>query len=146
MKSKKINIAEVAPEGMKRIMALQGYLHKVSLTPVETNLIMIRASQMNGCAYCLEMHTKMAREHGEAEERIFLLNAWRESERFSKEEKIMLELTEELTDIKPYGICEHIYEEALSVLGEEKLAEVILTIAIINTFNRIGISTIMQKM
>lgn len=143
---KKINIAEVAPDGMKRVMALQGYVQKTSLAPIESNLIMIRASQMNGCDYCLEMHTKIARSHGESEERIYMLNAWRESTRFSKEEKAMLALTEELTNISREGVDEEVYQHALSILGQEKLAEAILTIAIINTFNRIGISTTMPKL
>lgn len=136
---------EVAPDALKRIQGLQGYLQKISLSPLEQGLIMIRASQLNGCAYCLNMHTKLARRHGESEERIYLLSAWKESDLFSKKEKIMLSLTEEITLISKCGIWDETYERARKELGDEVLAEAIMVIVIINAWNRIGIATEMPK-
>lgn len=145
MDRKKINLMEVAPDALKRIQGLQGYLQKISLSPLEQGLIMIRASQLNGCVYCLNIHTKLARQHGESEERIYLLSAWKESDLFSKKEKIMLALTEEITLISNCGIWDETYENARKELGDKVLAEVIMVIVIINAWNRIGVATEMPK-
>jgi len=145
MEKKKINLMEAAPDALKRIQGLKGYLQKISLSPLEQGLIMIRASQLNGCAYCLDMHTKQARQHGESEERIYLLSAWKDSDLFSKKEKVMLALTEEITLISNRGVWDETYEMAQKMLGDEVLAEVIMVIVIINAWNRIGITTEMPK-
>ncbi|NDV69212.1 carboxymuconolactone decarboxylase family protein [Dysgonomonas sp. 25] len=145
MESKRINLMDVAPDALKRIQGLQGYLQKISLTPIEQGIMMIRASQINGCAYCLDMHTKIARQHGETEQRIYMLNVWKESDLFSEEEKMMLALTEDITKIAKHGISDERYHKAEAMFGKEKLAEIIMVIVIINAWNRIGIATTMPK-
>lgn len=142
---KKINLMDIAPDALKKIQGLQNYLQKLSLSPLEQGIIMIRASQLNGCAHCLKVHTKFARHHGENEERIYLLSAWKNSDLFSKKEKTILALTEEITLISECGIWDETYERAQKILGDVVLAEVIMVIVIINAWNRIGLATEMPK-
>ena len=143
MESKRIKIHEVAPEAYKVMLKLETYLHGTSLSPIEKELIKIRASQINGCAYCLNMHTRDAHKLGETEQRIYLLNVWHETELYTDSERIILALTEEITLISNGGVSEETYQNAETLLGEEKLAEVIMAIVTINAWNRIGISTLL---
>ena len=107
-------------------------------------LIRVRASQLNGCGYCINIHTKDALKNGETAQRLFGLSAWRETDFFTEEEMAVLKLTEEVTLIAAGGVTEAVYQKALELLGEKKLAQVIFTIIIINSWNRIGISTEMH--
>lgn len=136
----RIKIPAVLPEAYKAMFALEGYLKQTSLKPLQQELIRIRASQINGCAYCIDMHTRDARKLGETERRIYALNAWRETTFFTEEEKAILALTEEVTLIHQ-RVSDTTYEQALDVLGEHTLAEVIIAATIINAWNRIGVST-----
>lgn len=104
----------------------------------------MRASQINGCAYCIDMHTRDARKAGESERRIYALNAWRETPFFTDDEKAILALTEAVTLISEKGVPDNVYNEAVAALGEQKTAQVIMAAAAINAWNRIGISTGMQ--
>ncbi len=144
MESKRIKIHEVAPEAYKAMLKLETYLHGTSLSPIEKELIKIRASQINGCAYCLNMHTRDARKLGEAEQRIYLLNVWHETELYTESERVILTLTEEITLISDGGVSEETYQKAEALLGKEKLAEVIMAIITINAWNRIGVSTLLS--
>lgn len=139
--SQRINIAEEQPAGYQAVLALEKYMATTDLTHIEQEMIKIRASQINGCAYCLNMHTKDARKYGETEQRIYLLNAWRETELFTPTERAILALTEEMTLIHQKGVTEATYEEAEKLLGPTKLAQVMMAIVTINVWNRIGIST-----
>ena len=131
---------EVQPGAYKAMAALGQYLTTTSINPIHKELIKIRASQINGCAYCINMHTKDARKLGETEQRIYLLSAWREAENiFTEEERIIFELTEEVTLISEHGISDAVYEKAIEVLGEVKTAEVIMSAITINAWNRIGV-------
>ena len=103
-------------------------------------LIRIRASQINGCGYCINTHTKDALRIGETTQRIFAISAWWETPFFSKEEKAVLKLAEQVTAISNGGITDDVFENALSALGEKKLAQAIFTIVTINSWNRIAIS------
>lgn len=134
---------EVAPEAYKVMLKLETYLHNTSLSPIEKELIKIRASQINGCAYCLNMHTRDARKLGETEQRIYLLNVWHETDLYTETEKIILTLTEEITLISDGGVSEETYQKAEALLGKEKLGEVIMAIVTINAWNRIGVSTLL---
>lgn len=107
-------------------------------------LIRVRASQLNGCGYCINIHTKDALKNGETAQRLFGLSAWWETDYFTDEERAVLKLTEEVTLIAAHGVTEATYEKALELLGEKKLAQVIFTIIIINSWNRIGIATEMH--
>lgn len=136
----RINLAKTDPAAYKAMMALETYLAQTTLTGKHKDLIKIRASQLNGCSYCIDLHTKDARKAGETEQRIYNLSAWRETPFFSEEERAVLTLTEEVTFING-RVSDKTYEEAKEKLGEKYLAEVIMAAIIINAWNRIGIST-----
>jgi AhpD family alkylhydroperoxidase len=137
----RINIGTVEPAAYQAMMALEKYLHSSSLEPLHKELIKIRASQINGCAFCINMHTKDARKLGETEQRIYLLNAWREVDGlYDEKERAILALTEEVTLIRK-GVSEETYQKAASLFDEHYLAQIIIAITTINAWNRISIST-----
>lgn len=137
---KRMNIAAVEPEGYNAILALEKYIATTQLSKTHKELIKIRASQINGCAFCLDMHTKDARKHGETEQRIYTLSAWRDTPFFSEDEQAVLALTEEVTLIGNH-VSDKTYDEAVKVLGEKYIAQVIIMIITINCWNRIAITT-----
>lgn len=137
----RINIAEVYPEAYKGLYSLSAVLTKTSLTPIQKELIKIRASQINQCAFCLNMHSRDALKHGETAQRIFLLNAWRETDLFTDEEKAILALTEEVTLISVKGVADATYQQAARYFSKEQIGQIIMCIVVINAWNRIGIST-----
>lgn len=116
-----------------------GHTVKDSLDATLGDLIEIRASQMNGCAVCLAMHTKSARKNGETEERIYMLNAWRESPHFSERERAALAWTEALTDIERGGVPDDVYEALAEEFTEEEQVRITLLIGAINAFNRLNV-------
>ncbi|MGB3065222.1 carboxymuconolactone decarboxylase family protein [Sphingobacterium thalpophilum] len=137
----RLNIAKVDTAAYKAMMGLETYLETISLTPIQKELIKIRASQINGCAFCLDMHSKDALKLGETAQRIFLLSAWWETELFSHEERVLLKMTEEITLIHQQGLTDKTFEKAKEFFDEKQIAEIILAIITINAWNRIGIST-----
>ena len=138
--SKRISIPTLEPEAYKAMRGLEKYLAATKLNPLLKELIKIRASQINGCAYCINMHTKDARQLGETEQRIYALNAWWDAPYFTEEEQAVLALTEEVTMISG-RVSDETYERAARVLDEHQLAQVIMAIVAINGWNRICIST-----
>jgi AhpD family alkylhydroperoxidase len=140
--STRIKIDKTEPAGYSAILGLGKFIESTSLTKTHKNLIKIRASQINGCAFCIDMHTKEARRAGETEQRIYALNAWRDTPFFSEEEQAILALTEEVTLISNH-VKDETYEWAASLLDEKYLAQVILAIITINAWNRIGITTLL---
>ncbi len=136
----RIKIDQTEPTGYKAILGLEKFIESTPLTRTHKDLIKIRASQINGCAFCIDMHTKEARKAGETEQRIYALNAWREAPFYSAEERAILAITEEVTLISNH-VSDETYEEALRLLGDTYLAQVILAVITINAWNRIGIST-----
>jgi AhpD family alkylhydroperoxidase len=136
----RIKIDKVEPAGYNAVLGLEKFIESTSLTRTHKDLIKIRASQINGCAFCIDMHTKEARRAGETEQRIYALNAWRDTPFFSEEERAILALTEEVTLISNH-VTDETYEQAAKVLDEKYLAQVILAIITINAWNRIGIAT-----
>jgi AhpD family alkylhydroperoxidase len=139
----RIKIDKVEPEGYKAILGLEKFIESTPLTKKHKDLIKIRSSQINGCAFCIDMHTKEARKTGETEQRIYALNAWRDTPFFSEDEKAILALTEEVTLISGH-VKDETYAQAAKVLDETYLAQVILAIITINAWNRIGITTKLQ--
>ena len=139
----RVNISKTDPQAYKAMLGLNAYLAQSSLSTKHQDLIKIRASQINGCAYCIDLHTKDARKAGETEQRIYALNAWRETPFFTDEEQAILALTEEVTFISN-RVSDQTYQNAANLLDEKYLAEVIMAIVIINAWNRIGISTHMS--
>lgn len=140
----RINLNETQPEAFKAMFGLEKYLGGTALTHTHKELIKIRASQINACAYCLDMHTKDALKYGETPQRIFVLPAWRETTLFSPEERAILALTEEVTLISNGGIKTETYNNAVELLGEEYTAQALMAIITINAWNRIAISTLLQ--
>lgn len=136
----RINIEKLEPAGYNAILGLEKFIESTPLTRKHKDLIKIRSSQVNGCAFCINMHTRDARKAGETEQRIYALNAWRETPFFSEDERAILALTEEVTLISNH-VKDETYAEAAKVLDPSYLAQVILAIITINAWNRIGIAT-----
>lgn len=139
--SKRIVIQEVEPKAYKAMFDLEKYLSTSNLDILLIELIKIRASQINGCAYCIEIHTKDALENGETQRRIFALSAWWESPLFTEKEKVVLKMTEEITLITKKGLSEKTYLEAEKFFNENEIAQIIMQIGTINLWNRIAVST-----
>jgi AhpD family alkylhydroperoxidase len=142
---KRINILETEPAATKAMYGLQAYIENSSLTKTHQELIKIRASQLNGCAFCIDMHTKDALKHGETIDRIVLLNAWKEvNGLYTKEERIILALTEAVTLIHRGGIPSDLYKEASETFDVNYLSQILVAIIGINSWNRIAISGLFQ--
>lgn len=140
--SVRFNWTTVHPAAYKAGIGMEESLQNSFLTPIQKELIKIRASQINSCAFCLNMHTKDALKYGETPQRIFLLNAWREAkELFTEEEQIILQITEEVTLISQKGLSEETYQKAKEIFNESELADIIMAAVVINMWNRIAIST-----
>lgn len=137
----RLNIYQTQPEAFKGMFALEKFLTEGPLSKKQISLIKMRASQINGCAYCLEMHSKEALKAGETPERLHILAAWKDSNQFTNEEKILLRMTEEITNIQENGLTEHTYQTATELFDTPSLISIIMAIATINTWNRIAIST-----
>ena len=140
---KRMNFFAIEPEGYKAMLAFENYIGTTELTNIHKELIKIRTSQINGCAYCLDMHTKDARKYGETEQRIYTLNAWRDTPFFSPEEQAILALTEEVAQISGH-VKEATYKNAVILLGQKYVAQAIMAMVVINGWNRISITTGMQ--
>lgn len=132
---------ELQPAAFTAMMALEKYVATTGIDPLHKELIKVRASQINGCAYCLDLHTKDARKLGETEQRLYLLSAWRECPQFSEAERTILAMTEEITLISEKGLTGDTYAKAIHHFGEPGTAELIMAIVTINAWNRIGVSS-----
>ncbi|KQN37910.1 hypothetical protein ASE92_00225 [Pedobacter sp. Leaf41] len=136
----RINIQKVEPAAYQAMFGLEKYLSTSTVDPILLELIKMRASQINGCAFCLNMHSADARKMGETEQRLYLLNAWKETTLFTKTEEAVLALTEEITLISNH-VSDETYNKAASFFDEKTLAQIIMAIVTINAWNRIAIST-----
>jgi len=136
----RINIAHVSPAAYKAVLGLEQYVRSTGIDPGILELIKIRASQINGCAYCIDMHTKDARAAGETEQRIYSLDAWRETPFYSEKERAALALTEAVTLIREGHVPDAVFEEARSHFDEAELLNLTLAIATINVWNRLAIT------
>jgi AhpD family alkylhydroperoxidase len=133
----RLQLAAVAP---RQVGALQRF-GTVDLDPKIAHLVEMRASQINGCAFCLDMHSKDARAAGESEARLYLLDAWRESPDYDERERAALALAEAMTVLERGGVPDAIWDEAAARFGEAELGALVVKIAAINTWNRISIAT-----
>lgn len=139
---KRININATEPLAYKAMYGLETYLAKAEISKTLKELIKIRASQINNCAYCIDMHTKDAIKYGETSQRIFLISAWREATKFfTEEEQVVLAMTEEITLIHQQGLSEHTYQKASGFFTETQIAQILMAIVTINAWNRIAVST-----
>lgn len=139
MKSR-IEYAQVAPGAVEAMRALEKYVRTCGIDPKLLELIKIRASQINGCAHCLDMHTKDARAQGETEQRICALNAWRETPFFTEKERAALAWTESVTQVSSSQVPDEVYESARQYFDEKELVNITIAIVAINGWNRLAVS------
>ena len=139
MKSR-MNFYQAAPDTMKALMALESQVQASGLEQSLIELVKTRASQINGCAYCINMHTQDARKHGETEARLYLLNAWRESPGYTERERAALAWTEAVTLISETRAPDDVYEDVRAQFSESETVNLTMLIATINAWNRIAIS------
>ena len=125
----------------RAMLQLERYVRGSGINPTLLELIKIRASQINGCAFCIDMHTKDARLNGETEQRIYALSAWRETPFFTTEERAVLALTEAVTLIATNPVSDEIYDEVSRYFTPDEIANLLMAIVTINGWNRIAITT-----
>ncbi len=135
----RLKYVKAAPHGYRAMSALQNYVDDCGLEPLLLELVKMRASQINGCAYCIDMHSQDARAMGESELRLYELNAWRETPFYSERERAALFWTEELTLISQGHASDAVYEEVSKHFSEEELVNLSLAIVAINGWNRLAI-------
>ena len=140
----RFNIEKIDPGAYSAMSALEGYVRKTPLKFAYKELMKIRASQLNGCAFCIEMHTADARRHGETESRIYALSAWKESPLFTDEERALLQLTEEVTRIGDRGLTDETYATLQEYFDDATIAQAIMQVVVINAWNRIAVSSRMM--
>jgi AhpD family alkylhydroperoxidase len=138
--SQRLNYTELSAASYKALLALNGTLSHSSLEPRLRHLAKIRASQLNGCLFCLDMHTKEALKDGESMLRLVHLPAWRESPLFTPVERAALEWTEELTRLDGKGIPHAVLERARQELSDQELSDLTFVVAVINAWNRFGVA------
>jgi len=136
----RINIFEKAQDAMKAMYSLGAYLGKSSVEQELLNLIYFRVSQINGCAFCLDMHSKDLRAGGETEQRLYLLDAWREAPFYSERERAALAWAEAVTKLRNGQVPREIYEEARRQFSEAGLVDLTMAVIAINSYNRINIA------
>jgi len=139
--SERYNFYKAAPGGTKLMLDMEKYLHECGLEESLIHLVKMRASQINGCSYCLDMHSRDARKNGETEQRLYVLDAWRETELFTPRERAALAWTETLTLISQNHAPDSAYGEVNAEFSDAEMANLTLLIGTINTWNRIAIST-----
>ena len=136
----RINYGKVAPAAMKAMRGLEEYVASSGLEKPLYELVKTRASQINGCAYCLDMHTKDARKAGETEQRLYALSAWRETPFYTERERAALEWTEALTLISDTNVPDALYENVRKQFSESEIVALSMAIIAINGWNRLAIS------
>ena len=142
--SDRIQLASQVPAAVSAMMGLEAYLGGTDIPLSLKELIKLRASMLNGCAYCIEMHAEVAMKQGESPQRLLALSAWRESPLFDERERAVLALTDEVTLIGERGLTEETYQQALALLGETLLAQCLMQVVTINAWNRIAVATRME--
>ncbi len=138
MNAVRLPVDKLAPHINRALNSLDAASRKVSLEPALLELVRARASQLNGCAYCVDMHTKDARTGGETEQRLYALPVWRETPFFTDRERAALELTEAATRLADGPVTDEVFGRAAAEFTEIELAELIWTITVINAWNRLG--------
>lgn len=136
----RIDLLEKGQKVIKALGGLSVYLAKSSLEPQLINLIDFRVSQINGCAYCLDMHSKDLRAAGETEQRLYTIAAWREAPFYSERERAALAWAEAVTRLKDGNVPDEVYEDARGQFSEEELIDLTVAVTTINTYNRINIA------
>jgi AhpD family alkylhydroperoxidase len=135
----RIDYARVAPGAMTAMLGLEAYVHRSGLEQSLLELVKLRASQINGCAYCVDMHTKDARAHGETEQRLYAVVAWQETPFFTDRERAALAWTEAVTNVREGHVADDVYELARARFAEKELVDLTLAVVAINGWNRLAI-------
>jgi AhpD family alkylhydroperoxidase len=136
----RLDIRKVNPDLFNAMLGLEKYIQSSGLEQKLQDLVKIRASQINGCAYCIVMHTNDARKHGESDEWMHLLNAWREAPIYTARERAALAWTEAVTKIADHHVPDEIYEEASRHFSEKQLVDLTAAVIAINAWNRAAIA------
>lgn len=136
----RIDYSKHAPEAQKAMGALEKYIFSCGLDHKLIHLIKFRASQLNGCAFCIDMHSKDARALGESEQRLYELDAWRETPFYSDRERAALEWTEALTLVSETHVPDEVYEKVRKLFSEKEIVDLSLIVGAINLWNRLAIS------
>ncbi|WP_283392794.1 carboxymuconolactone decarboxylase family protein [Photobacterium phosphoreum] len=142
--NKRIDIAKVQPKALSAMLTIENYLAETELSNQLKEIIKIRSSMINKCAYCIQMHTTAALELGIDQQKLFAISAWSESPLFDDTERALLKLTDEMTLISNNVVTDETYAECFSLLGEVKLAEAMMQIIMINSWNRFALATKMK--
>jgi AhpD family alkylhydroperoxidase len=136
----RLNVYDLAPEGVKALLALETFVRNSGLEKHLIHLVKLRASQINGCAYCLDMHTKDARAAGETEQRLYCLSAWRECPFYTDRERAALEWTEAVTLVADTHVPDDVYDRARAHFTDKELATLNFAVVAINAWNRIAVT------
>ncbi|MGR5230886.1 carboxymuconolactone decarboxylase family protein [Vibrio rotiferianus] len=139
--TQRLQIATVQPDALTAMLGLENYLSKVELAKEYKELIKLKASMINKCAYCIQMHTQEALDIGMPQQKLFAIAAWVESPLFTEQERALLALTEEMTLISDKGLSDATYQECVALLGEELVAEAMMQVIMINAWNRFALAT-----
>ena len=136
----RIEYDRVAPDAVKAVSGVEAYVRRCGLEPGLLDLIKLRASQINGCGYCIDMHTKDARARGETEQRLFTLAVWRETPFFTDRERAALAWTEAVTEVASTHVPDEVYELARRHFSEKELVDLTVAVIAINSWNQLAIS------
>ncbi|MCC6617189.1 MAG: carboxymuconolactone decarboxylase family protein [Anaerolineae bacterium] len=136
----RLDYSTISPEAMRAMNGLERVVRASSLEPALLELVRLRASQINGCGYCVDMHSKDARAKGETEQRLYALSVWHETPFYDERERAALLWTENLTLISETHVPDEVYEEVRRHFSEKELVELTLAVVLINGWNRFGIS------
>ena len=137
----RLDLVKVDPAAYQAMMKVENYVRASGIDKTLLELIKTRASQINGCAFCIDMHTKDARHAGETEQRLYALSAWEETPFYTPQERAALALTEAVTLINNHGVPDAIYEEVSRHFSPEQIAKLLMAIVAINSWNRLSIAT-----
>lgn len=136
----RLDYKTLAPEAFKAMLGVEMYVHRTGLEESLLELVKTRASQINGCAWCLDMHTKDARARGETEQRLYLISAWREAHCYTDRERAALALTEAVTQIAGQGVPDAVYDEVRRHFSEKETVDLMIAIIAINGWNRLNVA------
>ena len=137
----RLDLGDEAPDAYRAMVRLDVAAGAIGLESGLLDLVKMRASQINGCAYCIDMHSKDARAAGETEQRLYALSAWRETPFFSDRERAALELTEAMTRLSERGVPDELWERTRTRFSAQEIAALVFAATVINAWNRLAIST-----
>jgi AhpD family alkylhydroperoxidase len=138
--TRRIDVQKVAPDAFRAIMALEQYVRRSGLDPSLNHLVKLRCSYMNGCAYCVDMHSIDARAHGETEQRIYAVPVWRDTPFFTPRERAALAFAESVTALGPHGVPDDVYDDARAHFSDVEVVHLAMAVIAINSWNRAAVT------